>query len=369
MIKVLHVTFDMRIGGTEQVIKNIIQGSDKTKLEMSILCIESPLGPFAQELLDDGIVFHQLNRQPGFDYSLIKSIRKIIKAKQIDVLHCHQYTPWVYGALAAAFTNTKVIFTEHGRFYPDSSSFKRRLINPILNLFTNKITTISKATKQALIDYEFLPANKIDVIYNGIKPLQVNQEEVDLLRKQLNIDDETFILGTVARLDPIKNHKMMLNAFKLVLAKQPNTKLIIVGDGEERQNIQRFIKELNIEQDVILTGYIEQPKNYLALFDIFLLSSFSEGTSMTLLEAMSLGKLSVVTNVGGNTEIISDGLNGFVVNSNNEHEFAKAIIGCDAAILTKMQAIARKSFTEHFTSTLMNKHYQTLTFKLSLDAS
>ena len=59
IIKVLHVTFDMRIGGTEQVIKNIIQGSDKTKLEMSILCIESPLGPFAQELLDDGIVFHQ----------------------------------------------------------------------------------------------------------------------------------------------------------------------------------------------------------------------------------------------------------------------------------------------------------------------
>ncbi|MDG1734058.1 MAG: glycosyltransferase [Thalassotalea sp.] len=366
MIKVLHVTFDMRIGGTEQVIKNIIQGSDKNKLDMSVLCIESPLGPFAQELLDDGIVFHQLNRKPRFDYSLIKSIRSIIKTNQIDILHCHQYTPWVYGALAAAFSNTKVIFTEHGRFYPDSSSLKRKLINPILNLFTNKITTISKATKQALIDYEFLPANKIDVIYNGIKPLEVNQEEVKQLRKQLNIDDETFTLGTVARLDPIKNHKMMLNAFKLILAKQPNTKLIIVGDGEEKENIESLITELNIKDEVILTGFIQQPKNYIALMDVYLLSSFSEGTSMTLLEAMSLGKPCVVTDVGGNPEVIFHKHNGMICDNDNSLAFSNSIIKIpnDNLFYKHIQLNAKVIFDEKFINSKMLKSYQKLYFKV-----
>lgn len=108
MIKILHVTFDMRIGGTEQVIKNIIQGSDENQFVMGIICLESPLGPFAKELLEEGVLFYQLNRQPGFDLSLIRSIRKIIKANNIDILHCHQYTPWVYGALSATFTKNNL---------------------------------------------------------------------------------------------------------------------------------------------------------------------------------------------------------------------------------------------------------------------
>lgn len=362
MIKILHVTFDMRIGGTEQVIKNIIQGSDKSQFEMGLICIESPLGPFAKELLEEGVLFHQLNRQPGFDLSLIISIRKIIKTNNIDILHCHQYTPWVYGALAAAFTKTKVFFTEHGRFYPDTTSFKRRSINPILNLLTNNITAISKATKQALIDYEFLPESKIQVIYNGIKPLEVNQTEVEELRADLGIEKNIFILGTVARLDPIKNHTMMLKAFKQILEEHPNTKLIIVGDGDERKNIEAVIETFNIENNVILSGYIEQPKNYIALLDIFLLPSLSEGTSMTLLEAMSLSKPCIVTKVGGNTEVIHNNSNGYVCSNNNLEEFASLIakLVCSENIMRRFGKNTLSLFLDKFTSTKMNQKYKSL---------
>lgn len=359
MIKILHVTFDMRIGGTEQVIKNITQGSDKSQFEMGIVCIESPLGPFAKELQDEGIKFYQLNRQPAFDLSIVTGIRNIIKQQSIDILHCHQYTPWVYGTLAAIFTKTKVIFTEHGRFYPDSSSLKRRMINPILSILTDKITAISKATKQALIDYEFLPKSKIEVIYNGIKPLDVKQNEVDELRTKLGIAKDTFILGTVARLDPIKNHTMMLKAFKLVLEGHPNTTLIIVGDGEERANIESLIAELDMKNEVILPGYIEQPKNYIALLDIFLLSSFSEGTSMTLLEAMSLGKPSVVTDVGGNPEVITHHKEGAVVKSNYHEEFAREInlIKCDLKQKGTMKKNIRTSFDKKYSDLMMLEKY------------
>jgi len=358
--KVMHITYDMRIGGTEMVIKNIINGCDKNHFEMSILCIESPLGPFAEELQKDDIEIFQLNRQPGFDTNLIKQIRQIIKNNKVDIIHCHQYTPWVYGVIAAAFSNTKVIFTEHGRFHPDSSTWKRKLINPILNLFTDQVTAISKATKEALIEFESIPEKSITVIYNGITPLTVVQTEVNKLKIELDIPENNTVLGTIARFDPIKNHTMMLRAFALVLEQQPNTTLIIVGDGKERENIEACIKQLNLANKVILTGYQTKPHNYLALMDIYLLSSFSEGTSMTLLEAMSLGKPCVVTDAGGNPEVIANGKNGFVTPNDDADEFAKRLVEIITTNTSALELgkISIKRFEEIFSERNMNQLYK-----------
>jgi glycosyltransferase involved in cell wall biosynthesis len=364
---IMHITFDMRIGGTEMVIKNIIDGCDTANFKMSVFCIESPLGPFAEDLQRDGIEFFKRNRQPGFDTSLIQGIRDTIKKHKVDIIHCHQYTPWVYGVIAAAFTKTKVIFTEHGRFYPDSSTWKRKLINPILNLFTNKVTAISKATKQALIDFENIPEHSIDVIYNGIAPLKNNHTEVSNLRVELAIPENHRILGTIARFDPIKNHTMMLKAFALVLTKYPNTTLIIVGDGDERKNIETCIEQLNIRKNVILTGYKTKPQNYLALMDIYLLSSLSEGTSMTLLEAMSLSKLCVVTNAGGNPEIVQHNETGFVTKNGCHDEFFHGIEKCfllSSHEQQNLQANVINSFDNYFSINSMTIKYSKLYTKL-----
>ena len=228
----MHLTYDMRIGGTEMVIKNLIEGSDSSLFDMSIYCIETPIGPWGIDMQNAGLAITSKARKPGFDISLIFAIRKHIKTYNIDLLHCHQYTPWVYGVLAAFGTKTKVIFTEHGRFYPDSSTWKRKLINPWLCRITTHITAISKATKQALIDYENVPEARIDVIYNGIQPLKVDLARTPALRQKLNIPNNSLILGTIARLDPIKNHKMMLDAFAKVIKSHPETVLVIVGEGE-----------------------------------------------------------------------------------------------------------------------------------------
>jgi glycosyltransferase involved in cell wall biosynthesis len=174
-VKILHLTFDMHIGGTEQVIKNLIEGSNDKQFQMSIFCIEEPIGPFGQMLQEKGISIDSTQRREGFDIKLIKTIRRHLKKHRIDVLHCHQYTPWVYGTLAALGIKTRIIFTEHGRFYPDRTSWKRKIINPLLTLFTDKITAISKATKQALVDFEYIPENKIEVIYNVIHAYMVEK--------------------------------------------------------------------------------------------------------------------------------------------------------------------------------------------------
>lgn len=368
LTKVMHVTYDMRIGGTEMVIKNLIEGFANRSAEMSIFCIESPLGPWGEMLKENGIMITTHPRQPGFDKALIGAIRAHIRSHEIDIIHCHQYTPWIYGVIAAAGLKTKVIFTEHGRFYPDFGTWKRKLVNPVLQRFTDSMTAISAATKQALITHENLSRKCISVIYNGIEALPpADQQSLGHLREQLNIAPDTLVLGTIARFDPIKNHLMMLSAFNDCLNKGLQAVLIIVGDGEMRPAIEQRIAELGIADSVRLTGYQPQPAQYLCLMDIFLLSSFSEGTSMTLLEAMSVGKPCVVTDAGGNKEVIANDENGLVVDNDDQAAFTQAImaIANDEQQYQRFSIDAKNRFSARFSVKAMCDAFDTIYQRLA----
>lgn len=370
-IKVLHLTFDMRIGGTEQVIKNLIESSNKDAFQSMVLCIESPIGPFGDMLKKTGITVHSLSRKQGFDSKLIGQIRSFIRHNDIDILHCHQYTPWVYGCLSALGQKCKVIFTEHGRFYPDRTSWKRKVVNPILHRITDSVTTISNATKTALSEFEYIPNASTQVIYNGIIPCKADQAELSSLKKQFNVSEHEVILGTIARLDSIKNHLMMLDAFKLLLQRGINARLIIVGDGEMRTEIEARIKAHGIGDHVIMPGYIASPNAYLALFDIYLLSSLSEGTSMTLLEAMSMRKPCVVTDAGGNAEIIENEVNGLVTENNNAQKFSEAIVTLSKSLALRQNygQAGFKRFQQQFTTAFMTTEYESLYQSLATELS
>lgn len=362
-MKILHVTFDMRIGGTEMVINSLFQGVDETNFEMSIFCIEEPLGPWGEQLRKQGVSINSVSRKPGVDFHVVKALRKCIQRDDIDLVHCHQYTPWVYGTLASVGTQAKVIFTEHGRFYPDSTSWKRKIVNPLLTRCTAAFTAISQATKTALGEFEFIPPDNIQVIYNGIAGLEPISSVAQLadLKAASGIASDCLVLGTIARFDPIKNHTMMLRAVAKVVARYPDTMLIMVGDGEERRNIEATIDQLGLEEKVLLTGYQKDPTVFLNLFDVFLLSSLSEGTSMTLLEAMSLEKPCVVTDAGGNPEVIQHGYNGLVTENDNDTAFAEGII----TLIETNHSVnygrnGRRLFDEHFTEKKMCSQFQQL---------
>jgi glycosyltransferase involved in cell wall biosynthesis len=359
-LNVMHLTYDMRIGGTEMVIKNIIEGADKALFAMSIFCIEQPIGPWGIDLQKSGVPIDAKERKPGFDTSLIFDIRKHLKQHKIDVMHCHQYSPWVYGVLAALGTKTKVIFTEHGRFYPDSSSWKRKIINPILSYFTDAITCISAATKQALVQYEFLNANKIEVIHNGIDAIKQIDNAQTNVYSQYNIPTGHFIVGTIARMDPIKNHSLMIRAIKECINKNMKVHFVLVGDGEMRSAIKSEISQLALQKCITLTGYQKDPAPFINIFDVFLLTSFSEGMSMTLLESMSIGLPCIVTRVGGNAEVVAHEQTGLVIENNNLEQLTSAI-GTLANSPDKTKAFSDASvkiFNKQFTQQLMNQKYQ-----------
>ena len=190
--RILHLAHEMGVGGTQQVIKQLVSNLDRERYECSVACTDGLIGMIGEELEQDGIGFHVFNRQPGLDRQLIRDIRSLIRSENIDLVHCHQYTPYSYGVLAAMFTDVRVVFTEHGRFYPDSYSWKRRLINPLVQRRTDAIVAISSATADALGEYEWFTRNAIEVIYNGTEVIEqtVPANEV---KAQLGIAEDCLL--------------------------------------------------------------------------------------------------------------------------------------------------------------------------------
>ncbi len=361
-MRILHVTHDMNIGGTEQVIKQIVLGVDDTRFSSDIVCIDGVIGDVAKSIDSSKVRLHKLERRPGFDFVLIRALRQLVKSQSIDVVHCHQYTPYVYGVIACLFTRVPVIFTEHGRFYPDRFSWKRRLINPLLALATQTFISISEATRKALIDYEWFPARRISVIYNGIHGVESQAASTEQARKETNFTKENFVFGTVSRLDTIKNQTLLINAFAKVNANNSTTRLLIVGDGPERDVLESLCNKLELKNAIVFTGFRTNPEPYFGVIDVFVLCSLSEGTSMTLLEAMSAKLPCIVTDVGGNHEIITNDHNGLMVPSDDINALSDAMerLVVDSELRTRLSNAGYDVFSSRFQRQKMIDAYENL---------
>jgi glycosyltransferase involved in cell wall biosynthesis len=359
--RILHVTFNMGFGGTEQVIRQLVTNLDRQRFQCEIACIDGEVGAIGKAMeADNGIKIHSRKRRPGLDWKTILWLRRLIKSGDFDFVHCHQYSPYTYGWFAHWGTGAKVVFTEHGRFHPDQHRKKARLINPIIALTSHRLVAISAATREALIEYEYMPASKIAVIYNGITPLTVEEDRKQELLTELGIQPGEVVIGTVARLDSVKNQPMMLQTTRALIDQGYKVRLLLVGDGLERENLEVITQQLNLNNAVIFTGFQSKPAEYLSLMDIFLLPSFTEGTSMTLLEAMSLGISTVATRVGGTPEIAEDKETGFLIESNDLDAFTKAIKNLldQPEERKKMGSAAKARFEDEFSVEQMVDQYQ-----------
>jgi glycosyltransferase involved in cell wall biosynthesis len=361
-IRTLHITFNMGIGGTEQVIRQLVSNLDPDRYCNSILCIDGQIGETGQQTRDAGIDVHTLKHAPGFDRTLVRDIKKLLRDEQIDLVHCHQYTPWLYGWAASLGSGARVIFSAHGRFHPERYRYNVALINPLIAITTSFVVAISDATRHALSRYEFIPLAKIRDIYNGISGLKRDPEPAKAFRAELGIPPEDFVMGTFARLDPVKNQVMMLEGFARVLRKRPKVWSIMVGDGPDRAMLAQTSHGLGIAGRTVFTGFKREPANYLAAMDLFLLTSHTEGSSITPLEAMSLGIPAVTTDVGGNFEIVNAGSSGILVPTNGTVTLAREIdqLMRNRELFQNMQVASRNLFDSRFSITPMINSYQSL---------
>jgi L-malate glycosyltransferase len=316
----------MVVGGAERLVYDMVRYPAFAGNRPVVCCMDA-VGELGERLLKEGYKVYCKGRRPGLDIEMITWLRDIIIQEKADVVHAHQYSPLFYAVPAALLAGrVKVVYTEHGRFYPERKSWKRSLFNPLLALGVDHLVSISAATAQAMATYDNLPLRRIKVIHNGIDCSGMHPPiDKHAKRQELGLSETCRVIGTAARLNSIKNIQMMLRVLKLVLQSVPDTCLVIAGQGEEEERLKAMASELGIANRVKFIGLrFDLPEVY-QLFDVFLLTSFSEGISVTLLESMASGVPSVVTDVGGNREVVVEGKTGFMVPVDDDQVMAQRV--------------------------------------------
>lgn len=249
----------------------------------------------------------------------------LIKREKVDILHCHRYKPYLFGALAKVFIpRLKVIAHVHGL------NRSRTLLRKINHFFifkkTDKVVAVSKSVKDDILKTNFgLWPDKVLAISNGIDLSRLYEKEDKRIeaRKELDIKDEEFLYGNIGRLVETKGHTYLLKAFKKVSDKYNNVRLILIGEGELKSSIVQEAKELGIEEKIILTGFRKDALRLLTAFDAFVFSSLREGLSLAMLESMGTKVPTIVTRVGGLPEVIDKvNCNGFIAEAQDVESLA-----------------------------------------------
>jgi glycosyltransferase involved in cell wall biosynthesis len=289
-----------------------------------------------------------LEREISFtkDYKAFKEIRKIVKEFKPHIIHTHAAKAGLVGRLVAIYSKTPIVLhTFHGHvFHNYFGKLKTKfyiLLERFLAKWSTGIITISALQKNDLVNiYKIAPNNKTFLIPLGLDldPFYTDQENKrKAFREKFFIQEDEIVIGIIGRLVPVKNHSLFINGIKEVLQKtKKKIRVLVIGDGDERQNIIQQLTQLNISfnyfpennapQVCTLTSWLTQMDEVYAGLDIIALTSLNEGTPVSLIEAQAACKPIVTTNVGGVSDIVLENDTAFITPTADVAAFANAIL-------------------------------------------
>ncbi|MCE9529637.1 MAG: glycosyltransferase [Planctomycetes bacterium] len=318
----------MQVAGAEVLVAETVRRL-RGRIDPTIYCLDS-VGPLGEKLIAEGVPVISLGRQPGRDYGIAWRLARSIRERRIQVVHAHQYSPFFYAALAkiAARGRFRLILTEHGRHFPDVVSPLRRGVNRIvLARLADAVNACCEFSAKALSRIDGFAGRRIEVIENGIDlDRYQNTLEKHELRRKLGLETNRKYVAMIARFHPVKDHGMLLRAIARVAAVRSDVDLLLVGDGPLRGDLERQTRELGLSDRVRFLGIRHDVPEILQAIDLFALTSVSEAASLTLLEAMAAAMPVVVTAVGGNPEIVREGIDGLLVKRGDDATAANAML-------------------------------------------
>ncbi len=343
-IKVLHLTLSMGMGGIENLVLTITKNLNHDLFESTVGCLDYP-GELFSQLSESGIEAFCLKRKPGLDIGLIWKLASKLRRLKIDIVHSHNQGAHFYGCLAANLARVPVvIFTEHSRHNTDRR-YIRHLEKRFLSFFTDIMITVTDQLRGVAIHQDHINPKKIITVYNGIDVDKFHRQfDNNKIKNNLGISSEDVLLGIIARLNPIKNHKLLLRAFAHALRSNKNLILLVVGDGELRNDLVAQASNLDISSKVLFLGNCDNIPELLSIIDIFVLCSLSEGLPLTLLEAMAAQKAIIITDSADSAGLIEDGKNGIVVPSDSEEELTAAIVNLSRSSYGCRQKLGEASY-------------------------
>jgi len=299
-LRVLHAIWNLNYGGMERLLAEILRRTDPDRFESHLLVLHD-LGRFA-EGLEEVATLHEAEPLPPWSMLWPARLTAQIRAIAPDVVHTHSGVWYKVGLAARRAGVRRLVHTDHGRASPDP--LVARLIDRLAARRTDAVVAVSEVLAKQLADTVVGDARRIHVVTNGVDTSHYRPRPDDgVARAELGIAPGVPVLGSVGRLEPIKGYDVMLSAFARLRAQWRDglaPVLVLVGDGSERARLEQDARQAGIADGVRFLGWRDDILSLHRAFDLFTMSSRSEGTSVSLLEAMSGGLCPVVTRVGGN---------------------------------------------------------------------
>ena len=325
--KVLQVIGGGEIGGAEQHLLALMRLMNREGFTPELLCLCR--GPFADLARKEGITTHEIIMRHKLDLGTIAPIRDLIRDNIIDVIHTHGVRANLVARIAGNRDQVPIVTTAHSMLRNDYSfsgeAIMARFLTRLTNSYTKQFIAISGAVRQDLISMG-VPSERIKVIYNGLDVARlVPERKPEEVRNSLGIGPSRRVIAVVGRLHRVKGHIFLLRAATMIVRHHPDAVFLLVGEGPERSNIEKSIKELNLEDHVIMTGFYPRISELYPIMEILCLPSLMEGMGLVILEAMYCGVPVVATEVGGIPEVIRDGDSGLLVAPGDSPALATAI--------------------------------------------
>lgn len=364
-LSVCHIVSGDLWAGAEVQVFHLLNELNKNE-DLHVSAIIHNESELSNRLRDVGVRVIVLNEKRLHFYQLVTEARRFIRNEKTDIIHSHRYKENCVAVLASRWHAEKprLVQTVHGLFHPRDGAKLSKMhlyegLDAILRkLFFDRTVAVSKELYHSLTDFK--ASARISYIPNGI-PLDAAGLPISGKRGQRA--DRKKTIAVVGRLVPVKNVGAFLRAVPQMLAQRSDLHFLVVGDGPERAVLEEMTAELGVDAFVEFTGHVSDISSIWPAIDIYVLCSLHEGLSVALLEAMAHGIPVVATAVGGNTEVLRHGYNGFLVSEGSSISIAKACLELLSMSEDRVESIRRaglKTISDHYSSVVCAQNYMKL---------
>lgn len=362
-MKILHIIGRSEFGGATVHVFSILEMLKEKGHDVALLSTNSETISSAKKrnipIVRDIEIQRNINIYK--DIKALVLLTKYLKHKKYDIVHTHTSKGGFIGRIAAKLAGiNRIIHTVHGfSFQADSPDLKKIIygsLERIAGWCTDTVITVNNEDRKTAIEKNILPKGKVITIYNGVKENKpISKERIKECREEFDLKEDDIVTGIPGRLCREKGHLVAIKAIKKLITEYPNVKLLIIGKGPDEELFKERVKKLNLTSNVIFTGFRRDMENWFEIMDIFLLPSFREGMSITLLEAMAAEKPIICTDIRGNREVITDNVNGLIVKPGNSDEIKEKIkiLIEDENLKDKLAKQAYEDYKNKFTQSIM----------------
>ncbi|MDD4899720.1 MAG: glycosyltransferase [Candidatus Omnitrophica bacterium] len=325
-IKLFIAIDNLGPGGTQRQLIEYLKYADRTAFDISIINLDKKYATLSQEIQALGFRIIGIDHKGLFNLRTLLTLIRLFKREKPDIVHTYLFTADLYGRVAAWLSCVPVILSSVRGLDLDKN-FRQLLADTVLSKITDTIIINAENIRPYLLNRDRINPSKIRLIYNGLELARFdNLKPAFVMRNEFGIPKDAFVVGMVARFDHPKDYTTFIRTAKIVISKVPNVYFIAVGDGPLRGQIEELASTLLIKKNIVFTGLRKDVPDLINSFDLGFFASLHEGCSNAILEYMSCAKPVVATAVGGCSELVIDGKNGFLANAKAENELAERVI-------------------------------------------